>query len=201
MKTSFRDLKPVLLLYPNSDPPLQLYDSTFKINALLTSLNNCSTFQQEGTVTAGNSSGLNDGAAALVLVSSAEMEKRSLKPLARIVSYSQIGLDPSVMGLGPVQAVREAVAKAEWTLDSVDLFELNEAFAAQAVSVINQLGIDPSKSNINGGAIALGHPVGASGARVLVSLVHSMVDRQAQRGVAALCVGGGMGVAMCVERS
>jgi acetyl-CoA C-acetyltransferase len=201
MKTSFRDLKPVLLLYPNSDPPLQLYDSTFKINALLTSLNNCSTFQQEGTVTAGNSSGLNDGAAALVLVSSAEMEKRSLKPLARIVSYSQIGLDPSVMGLGPVQAVREAVAKAEWTLDSVDLFELNEAFAAQAVSVINQLGIDPSKSNVNGGAIALGHPVGASGARVLVSLVHSMVDRQAQRGVAALCVGGGMGVAMCVERS
>lgn len=152
-------------------------------------------------MTAGNSSGLNDGAAALVLVSSAEMDKRSLKPLARIVSYSQIGLDPSVMGLGPVQAVREAVAKAEWTLDSVDLFELNEAFAAQAVSVINQLGIDPSKSNINGGAIALGHPVGASGARVLVSLVHSMVDRQAQRGVAALCVGGGMGVAMCVERS
>ncbi|XP_046636965.1 acetyl-CoA acetyltransferase, cytosolic-like isoform X2 [Daphnia pulicaria] len=158
-------------------------------------------FATDGTVTAGNSSGLNDGAAALVLVSSAEMDKRSLKPLARIVSYSQIGLDPSVMGLGPVQAVREAVAKAEWTLDSVDLFELNEAFAAQAVSVINQLGIDPSKSNINGGAIALGHPVGASGARVLVSLVHSMVDRQAQRGVAALCVGGGMGVAMCVERS
>ncbi|KZS12505.1 acetyl-CoA acetyltransferase, cytosolic isoform X1 [Daphnia magna] len=155
---------------------------------------------QDGTVTAGNSSGLNDGAAALVLVSASEMEKRSLKPLARVVSYSQIGLDPSVMGLGPVQAVREAVAKAEWTLDSVDLFELNEAFAAQAVSVIHQLGIDPNKSNVNGGAIALGHPVGASGARVLVSLVHSMVDRQAQRGVAALCVGGGMGVAMCIER-
>lgn len=163
-------------------------------------LSNCSKFQQDGTVTAGNSSGLNDGAAALVLVSAHEMEKRSLKPLARIVSYSQIGLDPSVMGLGPVQAVREAVAKAEWTLDSIDLFELNEAFAAQSLSVINQLGIDPSKSNVNGGAIALGHPVGASGARVLVSLVHSMADRQVQRGVAALCVGGGMGVAMCIER-
>ena len=123
-----------------------------------------------------------------------------LKPLARIVSSSQIGLDPAFMGMGPVQAVRDAVAKAEWTLESVDLFELNEAFAAQAVAVINQLGIDPSKSNVNGGAIALGHPIGASGARVLVSLVHAMTDRQAQRGVAALCVGGGMGVAVCVER-
>lgn len=133
-------------------------------------------------------------------MSASELEKRSLKPLARIVSYCQIGLDPTLMGLGPVKAVREAVAKAEWTLDSVDLFELNEAFAAQAVAVLNQLGIDPNKSNVNGGAIALGHPVGASGARVLVSLVHSMADRQAQRGVAALCVGGGMGVAMCVER-
>ena len=162
-------------------------------------LSNCSKFEQDGTVTAGNSSGLNDGAAALVLVSASEMEKRSLKPLARIVSYSQIGLDPSVMGLGPVQAVREAVAKAEWTMDSIDLFELNEAFAAQSVSVINQLGIDPSKSNVNGGAIALGHPVGASGARVLVSLVHSMTDRQVRRGVAALCVGGGMGAAGLFE--
>lgn len=143
---------------------------------------------------------MNDGAAALVLVSASEIEKRSLKPLARVVSYSQIGIDPALMGLGPVKAVREAVTKAEWTLDSVDLFELNEAFAAQAVAVLNELGIDPSKCNVNGGAIALGHPVGASGARVLVSLLHSMVDRQAQRGVAALCVGGGMGVAMCVER-
>lgn len=151
-------------------------------------------------MTAGNSSGLNDGAAALVLVSASELEKRSLKPLARIVSYSQVGLDPALMGLGPVKAVQEAVAKAEWTLDSVDLFELNEAFAAQAVAVVRQLGIDAKKSNVNGGAIALGHPVGASGARILVSLIHSMADRQATRGVAALCVGGGMGVAMCVER-
>ena len=164
------------------------------------SLCKCLSIFQDGTVTAGNSSGLNDGAAALVLVSASELEKRSLKPIARIVSYSQIGLDPSLMGLGPVQAVRVAVAKAEWTLDSVDLFELNEAFAAQAVAVLSQLAIDPSKCNVNGGAIALGHPIGASGARVLVSLLYSMTDRQAQRGVAALCVGGGMGVAMCVER-
>jgi len=143
---------------------------------------------------------LNDGAAAVVLVSGSELQKHSLKAHARIVSYSQTGLDPSIMGLGPVRAVQEAVEKAGWTLDSIDLFELNEAFAAQALAVLNQLGLDPSKCNVNGGAIALGHPIGASGARILVSLVHSMVQREARRGVAALCVGGGMGVAMCIER-
>lgn len=151
-------------------------------------------------MTAGNASGLNDGAAAVVLVSSAELERQALAPLGRIVSYAQTGLDPSVMGLGPVSAVRQAVAKAGWDLDSVDLFELNEAFAAQALAVVHQLGVDGQRVNVNGGAIALGHPIGASGARVLVTLVHSMADRGAKRGVAALCVGGGMGVAMCVER-
>lgn len=150
-------------------------------------------------MTAGNSSGLNDGAAALVLVSGSQLEQLSHPALARIVSYSQTGLDPSVMGLGPIQAVRDALDKAGWTADNVDLFELNEAFAAQSIAVIQQLGLDPSKCNVNGGAIALGHPIGASGARVLVSLVHAMQDRQARRGVAALCVGGGMGVAMCIE--
>lgn len=143
---------------------------------------------------------MNDGAAALVLVSASELEKHSLKALARIVSFSQTGLDPSIMGLGPVRAVQEAVEKAGWTLDSVDLFELNEAFAAQALAVLNQLGVDSKKSNVNGGAIALGHPIGASGARILVSLIYAMVQRDARRGVAALCVGGGMGVAMCIER-
>lgn len=143
---------------------------------------------------------MNDGAAALVLVSGSLLEKHSLKPLVRIVSYSQTGIDPSIMGLGPVDAVRCAISKAGWTLDTVDLFELNEAFAAQALAVMQQLGVDSTKCNVNGGAIALGHPIGASGARILVSLIHAMTDRQAQRGVAALCVGGGMGVAMCVER-
>ena len=157
-------------------------------------------FIKDGTVTAGNSSGLNDGAAAVVLVSGSELEKRSLQPLGRIVSYAQTGLDPSVMGLGPVSAVREATAKAGWDLETVDMFELNEAFSAQAIAVISQLGVCPSKVNVNGGAIALGHPVGASGARILVTLLYAMMDRQARRGVAALCIGGGMGVAVCVER-
>lgn len=152
-------------------------------------------------MTAGNSSGINDGAAALVLMSGSELTKRGIKPLARIVSFSQRGLDPSIMGLGPVDAVREAVTKASWTLDSVDLFELNEAFAAQSIAVITELGLCPEKCNVNGGAIALGHPIGASGSRVLVTLVYAMLDRQSKRGVAALCVGGGMGVAMCIERS
>jgi acetyl-CoA C-acetyltransferase len=143
---------------------------------------------------------LNDGAAALVLVSRSVLEKHELKPLARIVSYAQTGLNPSVMGLGPISAVKEAIAKAGWDLDSVDLFELNEAFAAQSVAVVSSLGIPSDRVNVNGGAIALGHPIGASGARILVTLVHAMIHRQVKRGVAALCIGGGMGVAMCIER-
>ena len=135
-----------------------------------------------------------------MLVSRSVLEKDELKPLARIVSYAQTGLNPSVMGLGPISAVKEAIAKAGWDLDSVDLFELNEAFAAQSVAVVSSLGIPSDRVNVNGGAIALGHPIGASGARILVTLVHTMIHRQVKRGVAALCVGGGMGVAMCIER-
>jgi len=157
-------------------------------------------FNPEGTVTAGNASGLNDGAAALVLVSGSALEKLELKPLVRIVSYSQTGLNPAVMGLGPVKAVQEAVSKAGWTMDSVDIFELNEAFAAQSIAVVSELRVNPKKVNIRGGAIALGHPIGASGARILVTLIHCLIEQQADRGVAALCIGGGMGVAMCIER-
>ena len=124
---------------------------------------------------------------------------RQIKPLARIVSFSQTGIEPSIMGLGPVEAVRSAVQKAGWTLNSVDLFELNEAFAAQTLAVVAELGVCPDKCNVNGGAIALGHPIGASGSRVLVTLIHALIDRQLKKGVAALCVGGGMGVAMCIE--
>jgi len=157
-------------------------------------------FNPEGTVTAGNASGLNDGAAAVVLVSGSALEQFKLKPLVRIVSYSQTGLNPAIMGLGPVKAVQEAVSKAGWTMDSVDLFELNEAFAAQSIAVVNELQVNPKKVNIHGGAIALGHPIGASGARILVTLIHCLLEQQANRGVAALCIGGGMGVAMCIER-
>lgn len=153
-----------------------------------------------GTVTAGNASGINDGAAAVLLMSTENARKYGLVSLARIVSWAQAGVDPAIMGTGPISAVRKAVEKANWTLDSVDLFELNEAFAAQSVAVVRDLGIDVNKVNVNGGAIALGHPIGASGARVLVTLLYAMERTGAKRGVAALCIGGGMGIAMCVER-
>ncbi|XP_045196222.2 acetyl-CoA acetyltransferase, cytosolic-like isoform X2 [Mercenaria mercenaria] len=153
-----------------------------------------------GTVTAGNASGINDGAAAVLLMSREDAGKLGLVPLAKIVSWAQSGVDPSVMGTGPISAVRKAVEKAKWTLESVDVFELNEAFAAQSLAVVRDLGIDSKKVNINGGAVALGHPIGASGARVLVTLLYGMERSGAKRGVAALCIGGGMGIAMCVER-
>ena len=157
-------------------------------------------FQDEGTITSGNSSGINDGAAALLLTSMEESEKRLMKPLARIVSWSSIGVDPSVMGLGPIEAVREASKKAKWNLDEIDLFEINEAFASQSIAVIRELGIDQNKVNVNGGAIALGHPIGASGARILVTLIHEMKRQKKDKGCATLCIGGGMGIALCVER-
>ena len=135
-----------------------------------------------------------------MLVSRSVLEKDELKPLARIVSYAQTGLNPSVMGLGPISAVKEAIAKAGWDLDSVDLFELNEAFAAQACAVNQLLEVDPSKVNVNGGAIAIGHPIGASGCRILVTLLHEMQRRNAKKGLAALCIGGGMGVSLALER-
>ncbi|MEQ8445945.1 MAG: acetyl-CoA C-acetyltransferase [Pelagibacterium sp.] len=157
-------------------------------------------FEKDGTVTAANSSGINDGAAALVLMSDAALQQHGTTSLARIVSWATAGVDPNVMGLGPIPASRKALAKAGWSVDDVDLWEANEAFAAQSLAVVGELGVDPDKVNVNGGAIALGHPIGASGARVLVTLMHEMARRDVRRGVATLCIGGGMGIAMCVER-
>ncbi|ACL59645.1 acetyl-CoA C-acetyltransferase [Methylobacterium nodulans] len=157
-------------------------------------------FAKEGTVTAGNASGINDGAAALVLMAAAEAERRGLTPLARIVSWATAGVDPKIMGTGPIPASRKALEKAGWSAAEIDLIEANEAFAAQALAVNKELGFDDAKVNVNGGAIAIGHPIGASGARVLVTLLHEMQRRDAKKGLATLCIGGGMGVAMCVER-
>ena len=157
-------------------------------------------FDKEGTVTAGNASGLNDGAAAVVLMTAAEAEKRGLTPLARIASWSTAGVDPSIMGTGPIPASKKALDKAGWSVDDLDLVEANEAFAAQACAVNKGLGWDTDKVNVNGGAIAIGHPIGASGCRVLVTLLHEMQRRDAKKGLATLCIGGGMGVALTVER-
>lgn len=157
-------------------------------------------FKKDGTVTAGNASGINDGAAALVLMSADNAAKRGVAPLARIASWATAGVDPAIMGSGPIPATREALRKAGWSIDQLDLIEANEAFAAQAIAVNRDLGWDPARVNVNGGAIALGHPIGASGARVLVTLLHEMVRRDAKKGLATLCIGGGMGVALCVER-
>ena len=157
-------------------------------------------FDREGTVTAGNASGINDGAAALVVMSEAEAERRGLTPMARIVGHATAGVDPKVMGTGPIPASRRALERAGWSVDDLDLIEANEAFAAQACAVNQEMGWDPGKVNVNGGAIALGHPIGASGARVLTTLLHEMVRRDAKKGLATLCIGGGMGVAMCVAR-
>ena len=154
----------------------------------------------EGTVTAANASGINDGAAALVLMSAAEAEKRGLTPMARIRSWAQAGVDPKIMGSGPIPASRAALARAGWSVADLDLIEANEAFAAQACAVNKDLGWDPAKVNVNGGAIAIGHPIGASGARVLVTLLHEMQKRDAKKGLATLCIGGGMGIALTVER-
>ncbi|XP_061602480.1 acetyl-CoA acetyltransferase, cytosolic [Cololabis saira] len=153
-----------------------------------------------GTVTAGNASGINDGAAATVLMSQSEATKRGLKPMAKLVSWAQAGLDPSIMGTGPIPAIRKAVEKAGWQLNQVDLFEINEAFAAQSVAVVKELGLCEDKVNVSGGAISLGHPIGMSGCRVLVTLLHALQRTGGKKGVASLCIGGGMGVAMCVER-
>jgi acetyl-CoA C-acetyltransferase len=157
-------------------------------------------FDREGSVTAGNASGINDGAAAVVLMSADDAAKRGVTPLARIVSWATCGVDPAIMGTGPIPSSRRALEKAGWSVDDLDLVEANEAFAAQALAVNKDMGWDPQKVNVNGGAIALGHPIGASGARVLVTLLHEMAKRDAKKGLATLCIGGGMGIAMCLER-
>jgi acetyl-CoA C-acetyltransferase len=157
-------------------------------------------FDKDGTVTAGNASGINDGAAAVVLMSADDAKRRGVKPLARIVSWATAGVDPAIMGTGPIPASRKALEKAGWKVQDLDLIEANEAFAAQALSVNRELGLDTAKVNVNGGAIALGHPIGASGARVLVTLLHEMQRRGAKKGLATLCIGGGMGIAMCLQR-
>jgi acetyl-CoA C-acetyltransferase len=157
-------------------------------------------FSKDGTVTAGNASGLNDGAAAVVLMSAKDAEKRGLTPLARIASWATAGVDPAIMGTGPIPASRRALEKAGWSVKDLDLVEANEAFAAQALAVNKDMGWDPSIVNVNGGAIAIGHPIGASGARVLVTLLHELARRGGKKGIATLCIGGGMGIALTVER-
>jgi acetyl-CoA C-acetyltransferase len=158
-------------------------------------------FTKEGSVTAGNASGINDGAAALVLMSAEDAKARGIKPLARIASWAQAGVDPAVMGTGPIPASRKALERAGWSISDLDLVESNEAFAAQSLCVLRDLGLDPDKVNVNGGAIAIGHPIGASGARILTTLLYEMGRREAKKGLATLCVGGGMGVALCVEKN
>ena len=158
-------------------------------------------FKNDGTVTAGNASGINDGAAAVVLMNQSEAEKRGLDPLAKIASWATCGVDPSLMGSGPIPASKKALEKAKWKVKDLDLIESNEAFAAQSLAVIKELKIPQEKVNVNGGAIALGHPIGASGSRVLVTLLHEMIKRDSKKGLATLCIGGGMGIAMCLERN
>lgn len=170
-------------------------DSTFEVLSKLRPA-----FKPDGSVTAGNASGLNDGAAAVLLMTRAEAEKRGLKPLATIKSWATAGVDPKIMGTGPIPASTKALEKAGWTHAQLDLIEANEAFASQAISVNRGMGWDEAKVNVNGGAIAIGHPIGASGARILTSLLHEMQRRDAKRGLATLCIGGGMGIALCVER-
>jgi acetyl-CoA C-acetyltransferase len=158
-------------------------------------------FKENGTVTPGNSSGINDGAAATVLMSREQAELKSIEPLVKIVSWASCGVEPSLMGLGPIPAVKEALNKADWSIKDVDLFEINEAFAAQSIAVIKELKLPKEIVNVNGGAIALGHPIGASGTRILVTLINEMIKQNKSKGCAALCIGGGMGIAMCVERN
>lgn len=157
-------------------------------------------FKKDGTVTAGNASGINDGAAAVTLMTAGEAEKRNLQKLVSIKSWASCGVDPALMGTGPIPASKKALDKAGWSIKDVDLFEINEAFAAQSIAVVRTLSIPEEKVNVNGGAIALGHPIGASGTRILVTLIHEMIKRDVKKGLASLCIGGGMGIAMCVER-
>ena len=157
-------------------------------------------FKKDGTVTAGNASGINDGAAAVILMTSDEAEKRDIKKLVTIKSWASCGVDPALMGTGPIPSSKRALDLAGWNVKDVDLFEINEAFAAQSLAVLKTLSIPEEKTNVNGGAIALGHPIGASGTRILVTLIHEMIKQDVKKGLATLCIGGGMGIAMCIER-
>lgn len=197
------EITPVLVPQRKGDPIQVDKDEYLKPNTTLEGLNKLKpAFKKDGTVTAGNASGINDGAAAVMLMTAETAQEMGLTPLAKIVAYASTGIDPAVMGLGPVAAVQSVLEKAGWTLDDVDLFEANEAFAAQALGVAQELGLDSEKFsqiNVNGGAIALGHPIGASGCRILVTLIHELKKRNQNKGIAALCVGGGMGLAMAIE--
>ena len=189
------------LININQDGNILDKDEHPRVGLELADLNKLKTvFKENGTVTPGNSSGINDGAAALLLTTLEEAEKKSIKPLAKIVSWASVGIDPALMGLGPIEAVRKAIKKAKWNLNEIDLFEINEAFASQSIAVIRELGIDQKKVNVNGGAIALGHPIGASGARILVTLTHELIRQNKNKGCATLCIGGGMGIALCIEK-
>lgn len=199
----FKDeIVPVVIPQRKGDPVVFDTDEYINRKTSLDALSGLKpAFDKQGTVTAGNASGINDGAAAVVVMSASKAAALGLKPLAKIKAYATSGLDPATMGMGPVFATRKALERADWQVGDVDLFELNEAFAAQACAVNKVLGIDTAKVNVNGGAVALGHPIGASGCRVLVTLLHEMQRRDAKKGLAALCIGGGMGVALVVERA
>jgi len=203
-KAGYFDQEIVPVTVPSRKGPVEVKVDEFprhgtNVDAML-KLRPCFIKDSSGTVTAGNASGINDGAAATLLMSQSEAERRGLKPMARIISWAQAGLDPSIMGTGPIPAIRKAVEKAGWQLEQVDLFEINEAFAAQSIAVVKELGLNSDKVNVSGGAISLGHPIGMSGCRILVTLLHSLQRTGGHKGVASLCIGGGMGIAMCVER-
>ena len=195
------EIVPVLIPQRKGDPKVFDTDEFPRFGTTTESLGKLRpAFKKDGTVTAGNASGVNDGAAAIVVAGADAVKARSLEPLARIVSYGWHGCDPAIMGIGPVEASRVALKKAGWSVTDLDLIEANEAFAAQSLSVMKELGLDPAITNVNGGAIALGHPIGASGARVLTTLLYEMQKRDARKGLVTLCIGGGMGIAMCIER-
>ncbi|XP_066532848.1 acetyl-CoA acetyltransferase, cytosolic [Hoplias malabaricus] len=203
-KAGYFDQEIVPVMVPSRKGPVEVKVDEFPRHGSnkesMSKLKPCFVKDGSGTVTAGNASGINDGAAATVLMSQSEAQRRGLHPMARIISWAQTGLDPSIMGTGPISAIRKATEKAGWQLSEVDLYEINEAFAAQCVAVVKELGLTPDKVNINGGAISLGHPLGMSGCRVLVTLLYALQRTGGKKGVAALCIGGGMGIAMCVER-
>ena len=201
-KNKFKD--EIIKLQINIDKENLIFDKDEhpRSNLIIDDLKKLKTvFKENGTVTPGNSSGINDGAAATVLMTRKQAELKSIEPLVKIVSWASCGVEPSLMGLGPIPAVKEALDKADWSIDDVDLFEINEAFAAQSIAVIKELKISKEIVNVNGGAIALGHPIGASGTRILVTLIHEMIRQNKSKGCATLCIGGGMGIAMCVQRN